>query len=132
LASIGLLAAVVMALSTAGVFAQTQDPHVAYVGKWVGNWNGGLSQTIDIQTIDADGTMHGVASWGDKPEWHVKAGSAAFNHTKISADGKFSFPDSFKPGARADWVFNGGKLEGHRFETPGGNPTNTAVLVRGK
>jgi hypothetical protein len=126
---IGLTAAI-MAFSAAGVFAQAQNPYAAYVGKWVGNWKGGLSQTLDIQKIDPDGTMHGIASWGDKAELHVKAGSAPFNHTKISADGRFTFPDTSKPGARADWVFNGGKLDGYRFEKPDSNPTNTALLAK--
>ncbi|MDP1750849.1 MAG: hypothetical protein Q8L22_15450 [Reyranella sp.] len=117
-------------LATLGMVARAQTAYAPYVGKWMGSWKGGLSVTMDIQSIDPDGTMHGVSSWGDKPEWGVKAGSFSFNKTKISADGKFSFADGSKPGARMDWAFKNGKLEGLRFEAPDGKPTNTAILTK--
>ena len=128
----GFLAALVMVLAWFSAGAQAPGPYAAYVGKWQGSWKGGLATSIDIQRIDADGTMHGVSSWGDKPEWHVKAGSAPFNVTKISPDGKFSVPDTSKPGARMDWAYKDGKFQGWRFETPNGKATNTATLVKAK
>ncbi|MGQ0581375.1 MAG: hypothetical protein ACT4O6_05525 [Reyranella sp.] len=112
--------------------ARAQSPYAQYIGTWKGEWKGGLSITIDIQSIGADGTMQGVSSWGDKPEWKVKAGSAPFSRTKISANGKFSFPDTSRAGARADYAFVSGRLEGARFESPDGKPTNTAILTRAK
>lgn len=112
--------------------ARAQNPYAQYIGTWKGEWKGGLSTVIDIQSIGADGTMQGVSSWGDKPDWKIKAGSAPFSRTKISADGKFSFPDTSKPGARADYAFVNGRLEGARFDAPDGKPTNTAILTKAK
>lgn len=123
-AVVGILVAI---LSPVSLPAAAQSNAGAMLGKWTGTWPKGPSQTIQIDKIDPDWTMHGKVEWG---AWRGRpGGSVNVNHMKIP-DGTFTLHDSKGSAARSEWVFKDGAFQGTRFEDSSGKPTNHLTLER--
>lgn len=125
--------AALAALFIAGaVHAQGQFP----TGKWQGMWVGEgqttevLPATIEVQSVKADdGALiaGGVTTWGDAPQWGVKAGTLHFKMGKVVGNKLTIGPGKTK--IVLEYVVQAdGSLQGQRIED--GKPAGTIKMKR--